>query len=227
MTGRPRGGVTEPEPPQIVPDDDLGRTEAIRLLRSGGIVALPTDTVYGLAVDLASPGGIDRLFAAKRRPNDRAVVLLLANADQAARLVDWPASAAALAGAFWPGGLTIIVAQRPDAALPPELTGGRQTVGLRLPDHSSPRALAAALGPLPVTSANVSGLAEASNPMEIRDQLGEAIDLILDGGPARGGPSSTVVDCSTPTPRILRDGAIGADEIRDTLVGAGLPEPGR
>ena len=219
--------MTAAHVPQVVPDDDVGRAEAIRVLKSGGIVALPTDTVYGLAVDLASPGGIDRLFAAKRRPRDRAVVLLLADADQAGELVDWPPSAAALARAFWPGGLTIVVAQRPDAALPPELTGGQSTVGLRLADHPSPRALAASLGPLPVTSANVSGLAEASSAVEIRDQLGEAIDLILDGGPARGGPPSTVVDCSTPTPRILRDGAIGADAIRGTLVGTGFPGPRR
>jgi L-threonylcarbamoyladenylate synthase len=213
--------------PRIVADDAAGRDEATRVLESGGIVALPTDTVYGLAVDLAAPGGIDRLFAAKRRPSDRAVVLLLADADQAGRLVQWSPSAAAMAAAFWPGGLTIVVAQRPEAALPPELTGGRPTVGLRLPDHPSPRALAASLGPLPVTSANVSGLPEASDAGEIRDQLGEAVDLILDGGPARGGPPSTVVDCSGPTARILRDGAIGTNAIRRALVAAGLPGPER
>jgi len=211
--------------PRIVPDDDAGRSEAVRVLKAGGIVALPTDTVYGLAVDLASPGGIDRLFVANRRPSDRAVMLLLADAEQARELVEWPPAAAALAGALWPGGLTIVVKQRPGAALPPELTGGRSTVGLRLPDHPTPRALAAALGPLPVTSANVSGLPEASDAAEIRDQLGDAIDLILDGGPARGGPPSTVVDCSTIPPRILRPGAIPADAIARTLREAGLAEP--
>ena len=211
--------------PRIVPDDAAGQTEAIRVLRAGGIVALPTDTVYGLAVDLASAGGIDRLFAAKRRPSDRAVMLLLADADQARALVDWPPAAAALAGALWPGGLTIVVGQRPGAALPPELTGGRSTVGLRLPDHPTPRALAAALGPLPVTSANVSGLPEASDVAEIRAQLGGAIELILDGGPARGGPPSTVVDCSSATPRILRAGAIPAETVARTLREAGLAEP--
>jgi L-threonylcarbamoyladenylate synthase len=214
-------------PQRIVPDDEAGRVEAIDVLKSGGIVALPTDTVYGLAVDLASPGGIERLFAAKRRPTDRAVMLLLADAEQAGGLVEWTRSAAALAAAFWPGGLTIVVAQRPDAALPPELTGGRSTVGLRLPDHASPRALAASLGPLPVTSANVSGLPEASDAAEIRDQLGEAVDLILDGGRAQGGPPSTVVDCSGPTPRILRDGAIVTNAIRRALAEAGLPGPER
>jgi L-threonylcarbamoyladenylate synthase len=211
----------------VLPDSESGRVEAIRILRSGGIVAVPTDTVYGLAADLASPGSIARLFAAKRRPVDQAVVLLLADAGQADSLAEWPPSADALATAFWPGGLTLVVSQRTGTRLPSELTGGRPTVGLRLPDHPAPQALAAALGPLPVTSANLSGRPEASDACEIRDQLGEAIDLILDGGPARGGPASTVVDCSADVARILREGAITADEVAGCLRAAGLPDPER
>ena len=211
----------------VVSDGESGRAEAIRVLRGGGIVAIPTDTVYGLAADLASPGSIARLFAAKRRPVDQAVVLLLADADQAGGLAEWPPAAEALAAAFWPGGLTLVLSQRPETRLPGELTGGRPTVGLRLPDHPAPRALAAALGPLPVTSANLSGRPEASDAGEIADQLGEAIDLILDGGPARGGPASTVVDCSADAARILREGAIAADEIAGCLRAAGLPDPER
>jgi len=210
---------------RVVPDADAGRAEAIRILRDGGIVALPTDTVYGLAVDLAAPRGIERLFAAKRRPNERAVMLLLADIDQARGLAEWPPAAAALSDAFWPGGLTIVVAQRPEAELPPELTGGRPTIGLRLPDHPSPRALAAALGPLPVTSANLSGLPEASDAAAIMHELGDAIDLILDGGPARGGLPSTVVDCSGRVARILRAGAIPAGTVAACLRAAKLPEP--
>jgi L-threonylcarbamoyladenylate synthase len=209
--------------PRIVPDDDAGRSEAVRVLKAGGIVALPTDTVYGIGVAWAlSPDAIGRLFAAKGRPAERPIVLLLADADQARELATWPPAAEHLASVFWPGGLTIVVAQH--VPLPPELTGGRSTIGLRVPDHSCPRTLAATLG-LAVTSANRSGEPEASDAIAIRDQLGDAIDLILDGGPARGGPPSTVIDCSAPTPRILRDGAIGADAIRRTLAQAGLPEP--
>ena len=211
----------------VVPDGESGRAEAIRVLRGGGIVAVPTDTVYGLAADLASPGSIARLFAAKRRPVDQAVVLLLADAGQARGLADWPPAAEALAAAFWPGGLTLVLSKRPETRLPSELTGGRPTVGLRLPDHPAPRALASALGPLPVTSANLSGRPEASDAGEIGDQLGEAIDLILDGGPARGGPASTVVDCSADVARILRAGAIAADEVAGCLRAAGLPDPER
>ncbi len=211
----------------VVPDGDPGRAEAIRILRGGGIVAVPTDTVYGLAADLAAPGSIARLFAAKRRPVDQAVVLLLADAGQATGLAEWPASAEALASAFWPGGLTLVLPQRRGARLPGELTGGRPTIGLRLPDHPAPRALAAALGPMPVTSANLSGLPEASDATQISDQLGEAIDLILDGGVARGGPASTVVDCSGIGTRILREGAIPSDAVAACLRAAGQPDPAR
>ena len=207
---------------RIVPDDAAGRAEAVAVLRAGGIVALPTDTVYGLAADLADPEAIERLFAAKQRPGDRAVVLLLAEAGQAAGLASWPPSAEALAAVFWPGALTLVVNQRPETRLPSELTGGRPTVGVRVPDHPSPRAIAAALGPVPVTSANVSGLPEASDATEIRDQLGAAIDLILDGGAARGGTPSTVVDCSGAVPRILRVGAIPNAAIERRLQSAGL-----
>lgn len=210
---------------RIVADDETGRAEAVGVLQAGGIVALPTDTVYGLAADRTAPGAIQRLFVAKRRPVDRAVVLLLAETSQADELTAWPPAARALATAFWPGGLTLVLSQRPGASLPSELTGGRQTVGVRLPNHPAPRALAAALGPLPVSSANVSGLPEASDAAQIHDQLGEAIDLILDGGPALGGPASTVVDCSGEGTRVLRQGAIPVDAVAACLRAAGLPDP--
>jgi L-threonylcarbamoyladenylate synthase len=209
----------------IVPDDDAGRSEAIRILRAGGIVALPTDTVYGIAVDLAVTGGIERLFEAKRRPTDRAIMLLLSDAAQARGLGQWPPAADALAGAFWPGGLTLVVPQRPDVPLPPELTGGRPTIGLRVPDHPSPRALAAGVGPLPVTSANVSGLPPGATAAEILTQLGDAVELILDGGRTHGGPASTVVDCSADVPRILRVGAVKPAALAACLRLAALPEP--
>jgi L-threonylcarbamoyladenylate synthase len=210
---------------EVVPDDDAGRASAVRILRAGGVVAMPTDTVYGIGVDLAVPGGIERLFEAKRRPTDRAIVLLLVEAGQAATLAEWPPAAAVLADAFWPGGLTLVLRQRHGMALPAELTGGRATIGLRVPDHPSPRALAAALGPLPVTSANISGLPEARTAVEILAQLGDAIDLVLDGGPSRGGPASTVVDCTVAQPRILRGGAISPAAIVACLRSASLPEP--
>jgi L-threonylcarbamoyladenylate synthase len=202
---------------RIVPDDDAGRAEAAEVLRRGGIVALPTDTVYGIAVGLDTAGGIEALFAAKRRPPEKGVMLLLADAAQGPTIGQWPATAAALADAFWPGGLTVIVSQRADVPLPEALTGGAPTIGLRTPDHPAPRALAAAVGPLPTTSANVSGLPEARTAEEIVEQLGDAIELVLDGGPAHGGPASTVVDCTVDPPRVLRAGAIPVTDVERVL----------
>jgi L-threonylcarbamoyladenylate synthase len=202
---------------RIVPDDKDGRAEAAEVLRAGGIVALPTDTVYGVAVALDTPGGVERLFAAKRRPPEKGVMLLLADAGQAPTIGEWTAAAAALAEAFWPGGLTVIVPQRADVPLPAALTGGAPTIGLRAPNHDAPRALARSVGPIPTTSANVSGLPEARTAEEIVAQLGDAIELVLDGGPAHGGPASTVVDCTVDPPRILRAGAITVADIERVL----------
>lgn len=210
---------------RVVTDDASGRAAAIDVLRAGGVVALPTDTVYGVGVALGTPGGIERLFAAKRRPPDRGIMLLLADAAQAGEIGVMGEAATALAAACWPGGLTVVVPRRPDVTLPDVLTGGIPTIGLRVPDHDAPRALARAVGPLPVTSANVSGLPEATDAAGILEQLGSAVELVLDGGRAHGGPASTVVDCTGPRVVILRAGAIAPERITSVLAEAGLPGP--
>ena len=212
---------------RIVPDDDAGRADAVAVLHSGGVVALPTDTVYGIAVDLGTPGGVERLFAVKRRPPDKGIMLLLADASQADEVGVVGAAARALAAAFWPGGLTLVVPRRPDVALPAALTAGTPTIGLRLPDHAAPRALAAVVGPLPTTSANRSGLPEGRDAADIVDQIGDVIDLVLDGGPAHGGPASTVIDCTGRRPRILRVGAVAPEAVAAVLGAAGVSlDPG-
>jgi L-threonylcarbamoyladenylate synthase len=206
----------------IVPDGPEGRERAAEVLREGGIVALPTDTVYGIGCELNAPRGIERLFEAKGRPPDRAIILLIAAEEQAADIGVMGPAALALADAFWPGGLSIVVPQRDDVAMPEVLTGGAPTIGLRVPDHPCPRALAAAIGPLPVTSANLSGMPEEATAEAIAEQLGESIDLILDGGPAHGGPPSTVVDCSGERARVLRPGSIDSDAVSRVLEAVGL-----
>jgi L-threonylcarbamoyladenylate synthase len=207
---------------RVVADDAAGRAIAADILRDGGVVALPTDTVYGIAVAVSTPGGIERLFAVKRRPPDRAIMLLLDDAAQAARAGVMTPAAAALAAAAWPGGLSIVVPQRPDVPWPSVLTGGAPTIGLRVPDHDAPRALAREVGPLPTTSANVSDLPEATDATGIVEQLGEEVDLILDGGPAHGGPASTVVDCTGAMPVILRSGAMPIEDVIAILDRAGV-----
>jgi L-threonylcarbamoyladenylate synthase len=207
---------------RIVRDGPRGRRLAADALKAGGIVGLPTDTVYGIAVALSTPGGIERLFEAKRRPLEKGIVLLLHDAGQAARIGKITPAAAALAAAAWPGGLTVIVPQRPDVPWPPVLTGGAATIGLRVPGHATPRALARVVGPLPTTSANVSGMPDAQDAPGIVDQLGDAVDLVLDGGVARGGLPSTVVDCTGAVPVIARTGAVSPAVVAAILDRAGV-----
>ena len=207
---------------RLLADDAAGRAAAIATLRAGGLVAMPTDTVYGVGVALNAPDGLERLFAAKERPLDRAIVLLVADLEQAASVAVISPAARVLAGRFWPGGLTLVLAHARDAALPAALTGGAGTIGVRLPGHECPRALARALGPLPVTSANLSGQPDARDAATVLAQLGERIDLVLNGGPARGGVPSTVVDCSGEAPRLLRVGAIALESLADALRDAGF-----
>jgi len=216
-----RGG-RGPTRARLLPDDEIGRAAAIEVLRAGGLVVMPTDTVYGLGVALEAKDALVRLFAAKDRPLDRAIVLLASDLEQAASVGVFSAAARLLAARFWPGGLTLVLPQAAESRLPAELTGGAATIGVRIPGHESPRALARALGPLPVTSANLSGQPEAQDAPEVLAQLGPRIDLVLDGGRARGAVPSTVVDCSGELPRILRAGAISMADLAAVLAAAGL-----
>jgi tRNA threonylcarbamoyl adenosine modification protein (Sua5/YciO/YrdC/YwlC family) len=150
-------------------------------------------------------------------------MLLLETVDQASRIGVMTPAAIALAETCWPGGLTVVVPQRPDVPLPAALAAGTLTVGLRVPDHATPRALAAGVGPLPTTSANVSGLPEARDATEIQAQLGDSIDLILDGRAAHGGPASTVIDCTGELPRILRVGAVPLERVIAILDARSVP----
>lgn len=202
---------------RVLPDDEAGRAVAVEILLAGGVVAIPTDTVYGLAAAMDVPGAIDRLFAAKERPAERAIAVLLADLEQVESLGRLSPGGRALGATLWPGGLTLVVRQRRDRPLPSSLTGGRDTIGVRVPDHPSPRAIARALGPLPTTSANISGEPELATAAAIEARLGDRIDLILDGGPAPGGRPSTVVDVTVDPPRILREGAIAAADIETRL----------
>lgn len=213
---------------RVVPDDDAGRREAIAVLEAGGIVALPTDTVYGIAVGPSTPDGLERLFAAKRRPPDKAIGVLCATAEQAAEIGIMSTLARRLAGLLWPGGVTLVLTATDSLRRYPALADRAPTIGVRVPAHPCPRALARVLGPLPTTSANLSGQPEARDPAAIIAALGDAVDLVLDGGPAAAGPASTVVDCTGEEPRVLREGTIPAriiEAIADGHGGDG-PDPG-
>jgi L-threonylcarbamoyladenylate synthase len=184
---------------------------AVEVLRAGSLVAYPTDTVYGLAALPTDARAVERLFEAKGRPADRGVPLLIASpADLALVAADVPEVASGLMQTFWPGALTIVL---------PTAAGFRspaigETVALRVPDHPVPRELVRLLGgPITGTSANVSGGAEPLTADDVRSQLGDAVDLIIDGGQCEGGQPSTVVDCTTQPPRVVREGAISREEL--------------
>ena len=181
---------------------------AVASLRRGGVVALPTETYYGLAADPLDAAAVRRLLALKGKPDGSPVLLLLGDADQVALVArDCPPVFGLLSGMYWPGPLTLVVPARPE--LPPEITGGTGTVGVRVSGSALPRALAAALGrPITGTSANVRGQPPCRRALEVARAFPAGLDVILDGGPAPGGAPSTVLDLCGAVPRIVREGAI-------------------
>ena len=195
--------------PDIVDAGYLAAFErARRELEAGHIVGIPTETVYGLAV-LPEPDSLQLLVEAKRRSADKGIALLVDSLAQVKRLAILSPSAELLARRFWPGALTLVLPQLPDNPLPELLTGGRPTIGVRLPDHPVPRALARVLGPLAVSSANISGQPDSTTAQQVVASLGDEVALVLDDGPVRGGVPSTVVACSADGElQILRAGAI-------------------
>ncbi|MBE0699800.1 MAG: threonylcarbamoyl-AMP synthase [Anaerolineaceae bacterium] len=183
----------------------------LEILSGGGLVAFPTDTIYGVAALVNSPTGIDRLYEAKARSANKAIAVLIGELEQLARLTPGlTLSAQRLARRFWPGALTLVVPKHPD--LPANLSS-LPTVGVRMPDHTFARSLMAISGPLATSSANISGETNTLTAQQVMDQLGGRIELILDGGTVPGGVPSTVVDCTQDPPRVLRQGAISAEDI--------------
>src|SRR4249919_832993 len=195
----------------LVPDSEIARAAAI--LRAGGLVAFPTETVYGLGADASSPAALGRMFAAKGRPSDHPVIVHLQAGED---LTHWarniPVVAQQLADHFWPGPLTLVL--RRAAGVLDAVTGGQETVGLRTPSHPiAQRLLKAFGGGIAAPSANRFGRVSPTTAQHVRDELGDALDLILDGGPCEVGIESTIVDLSTGTPVLLRPGRIGVAEI--------------
>ncbi len=196
--------------------------EAVRLLQAGELVAFPTDTVYGVGALVWNGPAVARLYAAKLRPAGKAIPVLLADpADLALVAGGLPAAVARLAEAFWPGALTLVVPKAP--GIPFEVTGGGDSLAVRVPDHTLARDLIRAAGaPLATTSANLSGQPSPVTAQEVAAQLGRRIPLILDGGRCPGGVASTVVDLTGPEPSIVRPGPISLAQIRAALAGRGV-----
>ena len=191
--------------------------QAAVTLRRGGLVAFPTETVYGLGADAENPDAVARIFAAKGRPANHPVIVHIGHAGQLERwAADIPSSAMLLAQSFWPGPLTLILKR--NARVLDAVTGGQDTVGLRMPDHPVALALLIAFGGgVAAPSANRFGRISPTTALHVRDELGEAVDCILDGGPCRVGIESTILDLSGTHPQLLRPGAISTAAIENVL----------
>ena len=191
--------------------DPLALRRALEILKLGGLVAFPTDTVYGVGALAFDATAVESIYTAKDRQVEKAIPVLIGDADDLGKVsAEVPEIALKLAAHFWPGPLTLVVPKNPQL---PEAVSARPTVGVRIPDHPVARALLRLAGPLAVTSANLSGQQSPSTAQEVFDQLGGRIALILDGGKTPDGVPSTVVDCTGPDPQVLRKGSISKGEI--------------
>lgn len=190
---------------------------AVSLLRQGKLVSFPTETVYGLGADAANPDAVRRIFALKGRPADHPLIVHLAAAEQ---LKEWaqeiPAVAWQLAAHFWPGPLTLILKKAP--WVPPEVTGGQDTIGLRIPAHPLAIDLLQAFGGgLAAPSANRFGRVSPTRAAHVRDEFGDRLDLVLDGGNCKVGVESTILSLATEEPVLLRPGNISGGQLAEVL----------
>ena len=198
---------------EIIPASEI--QTALRVLQSGGIVAFPTDTVYGLGALAFDNDAIHSIYTAKDRPIEKAIPILIGDLSDLEKIADnIPDMALRFAARFWPGPLTCIVPKKQTLPLAVSATA---TVAVRIPDHVGALALLRAAGPMAVTSANISGGSNPSTAQEVYEQLKDRIPLILDGGKTQGGVPSTLVDCSGEKPLILREGPISLDELMAVL----------
>jgi len=198
---------------QLLPASDSQTIPlALKILREGGLVAFPTDTVYGVGSLAFDQAAIESIYVAKDRPLEKAIPILISGMDDLEKIArDIPSLALRLAARFWPGPLTIILPKRAD--LPPAVSA-TSTVGARVPDHPVARELLRAAGPMAVTSANLSGRESPRSALEVMSQLRGRIPLVVDGGETPGGVASTVVDVSGAEPVIVRPGPLTLEQIK-------------
>ena len=203
----------------MTPDESRAIDEAVAVLRAGGLVGMPTETVYGLAADASNEAAVRRVFAVKGRPADHPLIVHVADATA---LPHWaaevPPAAALLADACWPGPLTVRVPRA--AHVLDVVTGGRPTVGVRVPAHPMAVELLRRFGGgVAAPSANRFGRVSPTTAQHVRRDLGDDVDLVLDGGPCPVGVESTIVDCTVDPPQILRPGGIPSEQIEALLAG--------
>ncbi len=189
--------------------DSQAVDNAVTLWRAGALVAMPTETVYGLGADATNGQAVAAIYAVKARPQFNPLIVHVADAAMAQRYVEWPALAAKLAAAFWPGPLTLVLKRRADCPISPLVSAGGETLAIRVPAHPAARQLIAAFdGGIAAPSANRSGRVSPTTAAHVETELGGAIPLIVDGGACTLGVESTVLDLSGEVPVLLRPGSI-------------------
>jgi L-threonylcarbamoyladenylate synthase len=205
----------------ILPIDDAAIARAADLIRSGQPVAVPTETVYGLAADATSGEAVAHIYATKGRPSFNPLIVHVAGMEQAEELAELPSVARRLAEAFWPGPLTMVLPLRKGSPVSALVTAGLPTLALRMPAHPAMQALIEVSGrPLAAPSANASGRISATRAEHVVASLGDRVPLVLDGGPTRHGIESTIVAVEAGRLRLLRPGPVTAAQLSDA---AGLP----
>jgi L-threonylcarbamoyladenylate synthase len=201
--------------------------EAARLLRGGALVAFPTETVYGLGGDATSERAVAAIFAAKGRPRFNPLISHLAASEQAAEFAELDERAREVAARFWPGPLTVVLPRRRDCAIALLAGAGLDTVALRVPAHALAHALLKAVGrPIAAPSANRSGRVSPTTASHVREELGDRIAAIIDGGPCAIGLESTVLDLSAGRPTLLRPGGIPVEALEAAIGPIDRPRPG-
>jgi L-threonylcarbamoyladenylate synthase len=205
--------------PGVTGDDDDRVAAAVRVLRAGGLVAVPTETVYGLGADAANSDAVRRVYAVKGRPADHPLIVHIASAEALPRwAATVPPAAESLAAACWPGPLTVVLHRRPD--VDPTVTGGRDTIALRVPAHALTLAVLAAFGGgIAAPSANRFGHVSPTTAQHVRDDLGDDVDLVLEGGPCTVGVESTIIDLTVSPPSVLRPGGIPLEALEAIIEG--------
>jgi len=191
-------------------------SEAAEIIRRGGLVAFPTETVYGLGADATNPLAVARIFEVKQRPRMDPIIVHVASPESARRYGQFPSQAAALMDRFWPGPLTMVVPKT--ELVPPIVTSGLDTVAIRMPAHAAALALIRAVGrALAAPSANLFGCISPTEAYHVAAQLSDRIDLIIDGGKCSIGLESTVLSLAKPVPTILRAGGVSSEELSEIL----------
>ena len=222
MAGRPPAAV-------IVAADADGIAAAVAALAAGSIVALPTETVYGLAADATDADAVAKIFAAKGRPGFNPLIVHVADLDAAGALVDINATARALAARFWPGPLTLVLPARTGNGIAPAVAAGLPTLAIRIPAHPVMQAVLRGVGrPLAAPSANASGSISPTTAAHVAASLGDRAPVIVDGGPTPGGLESTIVAVAGDRVTLLRPGGIAAAALGvNAAAGAGITAPGQ